>query len=143
RPLVEPRRRGPGDGPRVPHRADPARAGAPDHRRGDDRGPHRRTAGAQEGAGRRGARRRRGGAHRTDGRRAGGAGRAARGTGMNAYDGDGAGAERTFAALPPARGRAFAQTWWGRAWLTALEGTALDNEQLKAGRRLARAGAVG
>lgn len=62
---------------------------------------------------------------------------------MNAYDDDGAGAERTFAALPPARGRAFAQTWWGRAWLTALEGTALDNEQLKAGRRLARAGAVG
>ncbi|MFI8304298.1 SWF or SNF family helicase [Streptomyces sp. NPDC085927] len=54
-----------------------------------------------------------------------------------------AGAERTFAALPPARGRGFAQTWWGRSWLTALEGTALDSQQLKAGRRLARAGAVG
>ncbi|WP_425836781.1 SWF or SNF family helicase [Streptomyces fractus] len=50
---------------------------------------------------------------------------------------------RTFAALPPARGRAFAQTWWGQAWLKALEDTALDNAQLKAGRRLARAGAVG
>ncbi|MEV0694898.1 SWF or SNF family helicase [Streptomyces sp. NPDC050388] len=66
----------------------------------------------------------------------------------HAADGDragsgAAGTERTFAALPPARGRGFAQTWWGRAWLTALEGTALDVQQLKAGRRLARAGAVG
>lgn len=61
---------------------------------------------------------------------------------MNSYD-DEAGVERTFAALPPARGRGFAQSWWGRAWLTALEGTALDPGQLKAGRRLARAGAVG
>ncbi|GAB2807168.1 hypothetical protein GCM10027073_44930 [Streptomyces chlorus] len=64
------------------------------------------------------------------------------GTDPQGSDG-GAGAERTFAALPPARGRGFAQTWWGRAWLTALEGTALDAQQLKAGRRLARAGAVG
>lgn len=51
--------------------------------------------------------------------------------------------ERTFAALPPAHGRGFAQTWWGQAWLKALEDTALDSAQLKAGRRLARAGAVG
>ncbi|MFJ5997684.1 SWF or SNF family helicase [Streptomyces sp. NPDC092370] len=51
--------------------------------------------------------------------------------------------ERVFAALPPARGRGFAQTWWGQAWLAALEGTALDSAQLKTGRRLARAGAVG
>ncbi|MGY0488026.1 SWIM zinc finger family protein [Streptomyces sp. WG-D5] len=50
---------------------------------------------------------------------------------------------RTFAALPPAHGRAFATTWWGQAWLKALEDTALDLSQLKAGRRLARAGAVG
>ncbi|MFJ3442518.1 SWF or SNF family helicase [Streptomyces sp. NPDC086081] len=59
---------------------------------------------------------------------------------MTRYDGD---TERTFAALPPARGQGFAQTWWGQAWLKALEDTALDNAQLKAGRRLARAGAVG
>lgn len=52
-------------------------------------------------------------------------------------------AERTFAALPPARGRGFAQTWWGQAWLKALEDTALDGAQLKLGRRRARAGAVG
>ncbi|MFG1668304.1 SWF or SNF family helicase [Streptomyces sp. Y7] len=59
---------------------------------------------------------------------------------MTGYDGD---LERTFAALPPAHGRGFAQTWWGLAWLRALEETALDSGQLKAGRRLARAGAVG
>ncbi|WP_353941066.1 SWF or SNF family helicase [Streptomyces sp. HUAS MG91] len=51
--------------------------------------------------------------------------------------------ERVFAALPPAQGRGFAVTWWGRAWLKALEDTALELAQLKAGRRLARAGAVG
>ncbi|WP_030865579.1 SWF or SNF family helicase [Streptomyces sp. NRRL S-37] len=62
---------------------------------------------------------------------------------MTRYDGDEAGVERVFAALPPARGRGFAQSWWGLAWLTALEGTALDSRQLKAGRALARAGAVG
>ncbi|WP_327327616.1 SWF or SNF family helicase [Streptomyces sp. NBC_01210] len=51
--------------------------------------------------------------------------------------------ERTFDALPPAHGRGFAQTWWGRAWLKALEDTALDGKQLKEGRRHAREGAVG
>ncbi|MER5215528.1 SWF or SNF family helicase [Streptomyces sp. NPDC002838] len=59
---------------------------------------------------------------------------------MTAYDSD---TERTFAALPPARGRGFAQSWWGRAWLKALEDTALDGKQVKTGRGLARAGAVG
>ncbi|GGS74905.1 SWIM zinc finger family protein [Streptomyces cinerochromogenes] len=52
-------------------------------------------------------------------------------------------AERTFAALPPARGRAFAQSWWGRAWLQSLEDAALETAAVKAGRRLARAGGVG
>ncbi|MER6997638.1 SWF or SNF family helicase [Streptomyces sp. NPDC000410] len=51
--------------------------------------------------------------------------------------------ERTFAALPPTRGRGFAQTWWGRAWLKALEDTALDSQQLKKGRKHAWEGAVG
>ncbi|MEU0300730.1 SWF or SNF family helicase [Streptomyces sp. NPDC006175] len=51
--------------------------------------------------------------------------------------------ERTFAALPPAHGRGFASSWWGRAWLKALEDTALDGQQLKKGRRLAREGRVG
>ncbi len=58
-------------------------------------------------------------------------------------DRDAAAGERTFGALPPARGRAFARSWWGQAWLKALEDTALDGEQLKLGRRHARAGAVG
>ncbi|WP_407703682.1 SWIM zinc finger family protein [Streptomyces triticagri] len=64
------------------------------------------------------------------------------GFGDEAHQG-GAPTERTFAALPPAQGRGFATTWWGRAWLKALEDTALDLQQLKAGRRLARAGSVG
>ncbi|MGW3037986.1 SWF or SNF family helicase [Streptomyces sp. NPDC001178] len=59
---------------------------------------------------------------------------------MNRHDHD---TERTFAALPPAHGRGFAHTWWGQAWLKALEDTALDSQQLKSGRRLARSGAVG
>lgn len=51
--------------------------------------------------------------------------------------------ERTFAALPAARGRGFATSWWGLAWLKALEDTALDGQQLKKGRKLAREGRVG
>ncbi|WP_405674494.1 SWF or SNF family helicase [Streptomyces sp. NBC_01511] len=60
-------------------------------------------------------------------------------SGGNGTDGD----ERTFAALPPAPGRSFARTWWGQAWLKALEDTALDAQQLKKGRKQARDGAVG
>ncbi|KUN78105.1 hypothetical protein [Streptomyces griseoruber] len=59
---------------------------------------------------------------------------------MKAHEDD---LERTFAALPAARGKGFAQSWWGRAWLAALEDGALDLEQVRTGRRLARAGAVG
>ncbi|MGW3463819.1 SWIM zinc finger family protein [Streptomyces olivaceoviridis] len=63
---------------------------------------------------------------------------------MSRYDDeDGRDAGRTFAALPPARGRAFARSWWGRAWLRALEDAALEAAAVKAGRRLARAGGVG
>ncbi|MYZ34802.1 SWF or SNF family helicase [Streptomyces sp. SID4917] len=51
--------------------------------------------------------------------------------------------ERTFAAQAPAPGRGFAHTWWGRAWLKALEETALDGAPLAKGRRHARGGAVG
>ncbi|MGQ4486134.1 SWF or SNF family helicase [Streptomyces sp. 372A] len=57
---------------------------------------------------------------------------------------DGAAAqERTFAALPPAPGRGFAASWWGKAWLKTLEDSALELRQLKAGRRVAREGGVG
>ncbi|MFH9432567.1 SWF or SNF family helicase [Streptomyces rochei] len=59
---------------------------------------------------------------------------------MTRYDED---AQRTFAPLPPTHGRGFARSWWGRAWLKALEDAAMDAAQVKTGRRLARAGAVG
>ena len=61
---------------------------------------------------------------------------------MNASDGPDR-LERTFDALPPAQGRSFAQSWWGQAWIKALQDTALDGEQLKKGRLHARQGAVG
>ncbi len=51
--------------------------------------------------------------------------------------------ELTIAAPPPVRGGAFTRTWWGRAWVRALEDSALDARQVKAGRAHARAGAVG
>lgn len=51
--------------------------------------------------------------------------------------------EKTFPPLPPAPGRGFAHTWWGHAWLRALEDSALDGQQVKQGRRYARSGAVG
>lgn len=52
---------------------------------------------------------------------------------------------RTFGALPPAKGsRApFAESWWGRAWLRALEESSLDSGRLQRGRTYARGGAVG
>ncbi|WP_178880291.1 SWIM zinc finger family protein, partial [Streptomyces acidiscabies] len=57
----------------------------------------------------------------------------------------GTSAARTFEALPPARGsRApFAESWWGRAWLRALEESSLDSGRLSRGRTYARGGAVG
>ncbi|WP_423835643.1 SWF or SNF family helicase [Streptomyces tubbatahanensis] len=67
----------------------------------------------------------------------------ARGHGPGQEDGRAAGRERVFSPLPPAQGRGFARTWWGQTWLKALEDTALDGQQLKKGRRLARQGAVG
>ncbi|WP_346776650.1 SWF or SNF family helicase [Streptomyces sp. HNM0574] len=45
--------------------------------------------------------------------------------------------------MPPARGRGFARTWWGRQWVDALEDSALDSQQLRKGRSQARRGAVG
>lgn len=51
--------------------------------------------------------------------------------------------EKTFPVVPPTHGRAFADTWWGHAWLRALEDSALDGKHVKQGRRYARAGAVG
>ena len=54
---------------------------------------------------------------------------------------------RTFPALPapPARTQGtdgFAETWWGNAWVAALEETALDTARLGRGKAYARAGHV-
>jgi uncharacterized Zn finger protein len=52
---------------------------------------------------------------------------------------------RSFEALPPTKGsRApFAESWWGREWLRALEESSLDSGRLQRGRTYARGGAVG
>ena len=51
---------------------------------------------------------------------------------------------RGFAAFPPgARNTRLAQSWWGNAWIRAMEETALDPDRLARGRAYARAGRVG
>ncbi|GAB2945434.1 hypothetical protein GCM10027280_37900 [Micromonospora polyrhachis] len=50
---------------------------------------------------------------------------------------------RGFPAFPPTgRGGRRARTWWGTAWVRALEDTALDREPLRQGRRYAGSGRV-
>ncbi|KPC60012.1 SWIM zinc finger family protein [Streptomyces chattanoogensis] len=51
---------------------------------------------------------------------------------------------RTFPPLPPRSGARglFAESWWGSAWLDALETTALDSARLARGRTYARDGHV-
>lgn len=51
---------------------------------------------------------------------------------------------RTFAAFPPAAGSRspFTRTWWGRAWVEALEATSMDSARLSRGRTYARRGDV-
>lgn len=50
---------------------------------------------------------------------------------------------RTFPALPPTPGRrGFADSWWGREWITALEETSMDSGRLSRGRTYARSGHV-
>ncbi|MEO5873807.1 MAG: SWIM zinc finger family protein [Streptosporangiaceae bacterium] len=41
------------------------------------------------------------------------------------------------------RGRRFAESWWGRAWVRALEETSLDHTLLSKGRAYAKAGELG
>ncbi|NRQ35478.1 SWF/SNF family helicase [Nonomuraea sp. NN258] len=53
-------------------------------------------------------------------------------------------AARGFAAFPPQRaGARFATSWWGRAWIKALEDTSLDQGLLRKGRAYAKTGQVG
>jgi len=50
----------------------------------------------------------------------------------------------TFPTFPPrARRGAWARSWWGKAWIKALEETSVDSGRLARGRTYARAGYVG
>ncbi|WP_416069572.1 SWIM zinc finger family protein [Streptomyces sp. FL07-04A] len=49
---------------------------------------------------------------------------------------------RTFPAFPPRTGEAFAGTWWGNAWVAALEEGALDPRRVVRGRGYAEQGNV-
>ncbi|MFF8846908.1 SWIM zinc finger family protein [Streptomyces sp. NPDC015127] len=49
---------------------------------------------------------------------------------------------RTFPALDPLQGEEVAATWWGHAWVEALEDTALDRARLERGRAYAGRGNV-
>ncbi|WP_405965809.1 SWIM zinc finger family protein [Streptomyces sp. NBC_00723] len=49
---------------------------------------------------------------------------------------------RTFPAFPPRTGGNFAGTWWGNAWVAALEEGALDAKRLARGRGYAEQGNV-
>ncbi|MEE6260029.1 SWIM zinc finger family protein [Plantactinospora sonchi] len=50
---------------------------------------------------------------------------------------------RGFAAFPPGRRVRAGRSWWGDAWIRALEDTSLDQTLLRRGRRYAGAGHVG
>ena len=49
----------------------------------------------------------------------------------------------THPPYPARRGAARARSWWGKAWVRAVEESAYDVRELRAGRSLARAGALG
>ncbi|MEU0589507.1 SWIM zinc finger family protein [Streptomyces sp. NPDC006132] len=49
---------------------------------------------------------------------------------------------RTFPAFPAREGRTFAESWWGNAWVGALEQGALDAKRLERGRGYAEQGHV-
>ncbi|MCX4681584.1 SWIM zinc finger family protein [Streptomyces sp. NBC_01433] len=63
---------------------------------------------------------------------------------MNRTPGNDRDRRRVFRPLPPARGRrSFADTWWGNAWVDALEGPSRSvTGRLARGRTYARAGNV-
>src|SRR3954466_459710 len=50
---------------------------------------------------------------------------------------------RGFPAFVAQRRSTSGKSWWGRAWVQALEDTSLDSHQLRKGRRYANSGQVG
>ena len=123
RPLVEPRRRGAGHRPRLPDRPDQAGAGAPDGHAGHHRGADRRAAHPQARAGRLRARPRArprspSSATTSCATWSPCAGRTTTTSGT-ATTRD---RRRCTRGSPPARGSvARARTWWGKAWVRAVE----------------------
>ena len=49
----------------------------------------------------------------------------------------------TFARIPPRRATSRAATWWGRAWVRAVEEAAYGESDLHAARALSRSGGIG
>lgn len=49
----------------------------------------------------------------------------------------------TFARIPPRRSTSRAATWWGRAWVRAVEEAAYGESDLHAARALSRSGGIG
>jgi uncharacterized Zn finger protein len=49
----------------------------------------------------------------------------------------------TFSRIPPRRSTSRAATWWGRAWVRAVEEAAYSESDLHAARQLSRSGAIG
>jgi uncharacterized Zn finger protein len=49
----------------------------------------------------------------------------------------------SFPRFPARRGGVRAATWWGKAWVRAVEESALDDRALKRGRSMSRSGRVG
>ena len=144
RPLVEPGRRGAGHRPGLPDRPDQARPGAPPHHQGHDRGEDRRAARPQAGPGRLRARQRRGRAHRAQRRRAARPGDPAAATRTAGTAGTGE-SVRTVVhpRVAPRSTSARASSWWGKAWVRAVEEASYSSADLLVGRRMSRAGQVG
>jgi uncharacterized Zn finger protein len=49
----------------------------------------------------------------------------------------------TFARIPPRRSTSRAATWWGRAWVRAVEEASYSDQDLHAARALSRSGGLG
>jgi uncharacterized Zn finger protein len=49
----------------------------------------------------------------------------------------------TFARVPPRRSTTRAATWWGRAWVRAVEEASYSDQDLHAARALSRSGGIG
>ena len=88
----------------------------------------------QAGPGRRGPGPGRDRADRAEQRRPPGVRVAAPGRGMTAV---------SHARIPVRRGATRATTWWGKAWVRAVEESAYSDTELRAGRQLARSGRIG